>query len=335
MDKGIWVVVEHRDGQLRKASLETLSEARRLADRLGETVSAVMMGRQQSALASIAAHYGADRVLLVDDERFVSASAEAGATALSGLIQERRPSIVLFVASPLGREIAARVAARVGGGLAADCTGFDINGQGLLEMIRPAYAGRVNAKILSPEARPQMATVRPRALALSRPDESRTAEVEPIRPDLGPTDLRSRLVEVIRAPGPGVDLAEADVIVSGGRGMGGPDGFRLLEELAGLLGGVVGASRLAVDSGWVPYDNQVGQTGKTVSPMLYIACGISGAMQHRVGMQTASTIVAINKDPDAPIMKFADVGVVGDLFEVVPELIRQLQAIKAKEPMAN
>ncbi len=331
MSRGVWAVIEHRDGQLRKASLEVLCEARRLADQLDDVVSAVLLGHKVEGLVPVLAHYGADRVLLADDAALAATTPEAGASILTRLVREEQPAIVLMAATLLSRDVAPRVAARTGAGLSADCTGLSLNADGLLQSTRPAFAGKVSATVVAPEARPQMATVRPRSLPMEKPDETRKAEVVRVEAGFGPKDLRTRFVEFIKSSDRGGELTEADIIVSGGRGMGGAENFRLLEELADLLGAAVGASRMAVDSGWIPYAHQVGQTGKTVSPKLYIACGISGAIQHRVGMQTSNTVIAINKDPEAPIFKFADVGVVGDLFEVVPELTCLVREIKSKE----
>jgi electron transfer flavoprotein alpha subunit len=243
---------------------------------------------------------------------------------LADLIQEEKPEIMLLGATTIGRSLAPRVAARVGTGLTADCTGLAVNPEtGLLEQTRPAFGGNIMATIICPRHRPQMATVRPKVFQAAPKDPARKGEIVNLKsPEVA---LRSRLLERVREQAENVNLDEADIIVAGGRGLADEKGFKLLSELAEALGGAVGASRAAVDAGWISYPHQVGQTGKTVSPKLYIACGISGAIQHLAGMQSAETIVAINKNPDAPIFQVAHYGIVGDVFEVIPALIRELK----------
>jgi len=275
--------------------------------------------------ARLIAH-GADEVLLVADPALAEFSDDAYASVLSRLIQDRQPEVVLCGATTIGRSFFPRVAVEVGTGLTADCTGLDIDPERrLLLQTRPAFGGNIMATIICPSRRPQMATVRPRVMKIAAPDQSRAGEVIRVD-DAGPIEVRTRLVEAVREVTDKVDLAGAEVIVTGGRGLGHAEGFDLLRRLAERLGGVVGASRGAVDNGWIDYAHQVGQTGRTVAPKLYIACGVSGAVQHLVGMQSSDVIVAINSDAQAPIFGVATYGIVGDLYQVVPAMLTELGA---------
>ncbi|MEW5936235.1 MAG: electron transfer flavoprotein subunit alpha [Candidatus Thermoplasmatota archaeon] len=328
--RDVWVLAELRDGTIKKVTLELMGKARELASQLGERACAVLFGSGVRGLCGELAAYGADTVYLAEEERLSRYDTARYSSLLYRLIRERKPSIVLFPATHIGRDLAPRVAARLGTGLTADCTGLSIK-DGLLLQTRPAFGGNIMADILCPNARPQMATVRPNVLGTINPDHSRTAEVVNLSPLHEKEEQRVVVKEVIRTAKSGAKgLEEAAIIVSGGRGIGSADGFRVLEELAGVLGGAVGASRAAVDAGWRPRSDQVGQTGKTVSPKLYIACGISGTIQHQVGMKGSKVIVAINKDPSAPIFQIADYGIVGDLFEVVPALTEEIRAAKER-----
>jgi len=319
-------IAEQRDGDIRKISYELVSEGRRLADSVGQGATAVLLGSGIKAKAATLASYGADRVLVADDPRLADYTTDAYVSVLESVVKANDPAILLLGASVQGKDLAARLAARLHVGLAQDCTGFDL-ADGKIVATRPIYAGKAYARVAFSESWPQMATARPNVLSLNEPDSSRTAEITDIDLSLDADTLKTRVVGTLRDESGRVDLTEADKIVSGGRGMKAPENYKILEELADLIGASVGASRSAVDAGWRPHTDQVGQTGKVVSPNLYIACGISGAIQHLAGMGTSKFIVAINKDPDAPIFQRADYGVVDDLFKVVPALTAELKKI--------
>lgn len=312
---------EQRDGRLRRASLEAVSEARRLAGALGATVTAVVIGPGGEALAGELGAYGADRVVLFDDAGFSDYASESYARALAQAIAEEKPSAVLVPFTAMGKDLAPRVAAKVGAGLASDCVALSAV-DGRLVARRPTYAGKAYANV-EWAGEPQLASLRPNVFALGELDASRQPEVVKATAD---ASARAR-VTALRAAAQGkVQLTEAQVIVSGGRGLKGPEHFHLVEELAEAMGAATGASRAVVDAGWVDHTMQVGQTGKTVSPSLYVACGISGAIQHLAGMSSSKCIVAVNKDPDAPIFKVADYGILGDVFEVLPKLTAAAKA---------
>jgi len=318
--KGVWTFVELHGEGIRKVSLELLGKSSDIADELGEKVGAVLLGRDTARHCDGLAAHGADVIYLAEHENLEDYYTQTYSAILCGLISNHRPSIVLFPATHLGRDLAPRVAATLGLGLTADCTGLSIT-EGMLLQSRPAFGGNIMADIICPGARPQMATVRPNVMKAREPDTGRKAEIVTVPVDIDLKGLDVVIKDVVSTVTKGVkSLEEVDLIVSGGRGMGNSENFAILEELADILGGGVGASRAAVDAGWRPRSDQVGQTGKTVSPRLYIACGISGKIQHQVGMKSSDTIVAINKDPEAPIFEIADYGIVGDLFEIVPAL---------------
>ncbi len=326
--KGLWVVGEvTTEGRLAMVTAELIGEGRKLADELDTDVSAVLIGHEIEDLARRAAGYGADRVFVVDHPTLKRYRTQPFTNVLTGLINQHKPEIVLIGATTMGRDLASRVAARIKAGLTADCTELTINAETkLLEQTRPAFGGNVMATILCEFTRPQMATVRPKVMAPLELDESREAEIIHIPVSIEEKSIATKIIEVIKDDsGSHVNLTEADIIVSGGRGLGDPKYFALIEELADVVGGSVGASRATVDAGWIPATHQVGQTGKTVHPKLYIACGISGAVQHLAGMSSSDCIVAINKDPDAPIFGVAHYGIVGDLFEVVPAMIEAIK----------
>jgi electron transfer flavoprotein alpha subunit len=325
--KGVWVFAEQREGKVAHVAFELLGAGRRLADALKVELAAVLLGADESQAQELI-RYGADKVYHCDDPSLSSFNDQPYARVLSDLVDEHKPEIVLAGATPIGRSFIPRVAARLYTGLTADCTSLEVEeGSRDLQQIRPAFGGNIMANILSPRHRPQIATVRPRVMKPNEYQESRTGEVIQVAAkDLG---SGTKVLDTVKEDsGLAVNLQEADVIVSGGRGMGNPEGFKLLNELAELLGGTVGASRAAVDEGWIPYSHQVGQTGKTVCPKVYIACGISGAVQHLVGMQSSDVIIAINKNPDAPIFGVATFGIVGDVYEVIPALIKKLKEAK-------
>lgn len=324
----IWVFAEHRRGKPAGVAFELLGAARRLS-RDSSAVAAVLLGAGVAGLAPDLIAAGADKVYLVEDPELRDFRDEPYTHAMAQMIRQYRPSVVLFGATSCGRSLAPRLAGHLKTGLTADCTGLEIDENGLLHQTRPAFGGNIMATILTRRARPQMATVRPKVMKRLLPDPSRSGEV--VRPAIPrPFPSRTRLVEFIEEA-EAVNLEDADIIVSGGRGLADPKNFDLLRELARELGGAVGASRAAVDAGWVPYSMQVGQTGKTVGPKVYIAVGISGSVQHLAGMSSSDIIVAINKDPEAPIFRVATYGIVGDLFEVVPALVAELKARRSRD----
>lgn len=329
MAGGVWVFAEHKDGNLRKVTLEAMSVGRQLAEGLGEELSGVLVGDGVGALVDSLAHYGACKVFLIQDPSLATYTTDAYTHVLSRLLIDARPSILIFPATSQGRDLAPRVAMRLEAPLASDCTALSLDERGHLVATRPIYAGKVIATVLA-EGKPQMATLRPNMVPISEPDPTRKAEVLKVSPGLSPEGTRTKILEVVQEVAGAVDLSEAEVIISGGRGMKGPENFALLWELANVLRGAVGASRAAVDAGWIPHQHQVGQTGKVVSPKLYIACGISGAIQHLAGMRSSKCIVAINKDPEAPIFKIADYGIVGDLLQVVPLLTEEFKKLLAE-----
>jgi len=329
---GIWTFAEQRDGKLTRVAKQLVGKARQLADILGVRVESVLLGHNIAELAQELIQCGADNVYLIDHPMLENYQTDLYTKAIYDLTMEKKPEIFIFGATHMGRDLAPRLAQRIQTGLTADCTELTIDEtERHLLQTRPAFGGNIMATITCKNHRPQMATVRPGVFREPEKDLSREGNVINIKPNILESDILSRLVKFLKLEKKIVKLEEAEVIVSGGRGLKGPENFPLIQELADLLGGEVGASRAAVDAGWISKDHQVGQTGKTVSPKLYIACGISGAIQHRAGMQASETIVAINKDPDAPIFKIADFGIVGDLFKVIPELISVLKAKKEKE----
>ncbi|OPY84934.1 MAG: Acryloyl-CoA reductase electron transfer subunit beta [Smithella sp. PtaU1.Bin162] len=316
MAKGVWIVAEQRDGVLRKISFELASTARKLADQLGEEMSAILLGSGIEGLAAQLGKYGVDKVYVGDSPALEPYITEAHAAAAAKIIKENDPAILLLGASVQGKDLAARLAGKLATGLATDCTDVKI-ADGKLLAVRPMYAGKCFGEIVT-NTNPQMASLRPNVFPVV--ETAKTAQIIKFDPAVDAAQIKSKVLEVQKDTSGKVDLTEANVIVSGGRGMKGPEGYQILEELADTLGGCVGASRAAVDAGWRPQKDQVGQTGKVVSPNLYIACGISGAIQHLAGMSSSKYIVAINKDAEAPIFTKADYGVVDDLFKVVPEL---------------
>jgi electron transfer flavoprotein alpha subunit len=320
----ILTFAEARDGRLRRSSLEVVSEARRLAGPLAASVTSVVVGPGSEALARELAAQGADRVIVFDDASFATYATESYSRALAQAILDAKPSVVLVPFTAMGKDLAPRVAARVGAGLASDCVLLEVKA-GRLVARRPMYAGKVYATV-EWEGEPQMATLRPNVFPLGPADPARQAEV--VRGAVE-APARARVTAVAVTAQGKVPLAEAQIVVSGGRGLKGPENFHLVEGLAEALGAAVGASRAVVDAGWVDHQLQVGQTGRTVSPSLYVACGISGAIQHLAGMSSSKCIVAINKDPDAPIFKVADYGIVGDVFEVLPKLTEAAKAHRA------
>ena len=323
---GVWVFAEPKDGGFTRVAYELLSEGRKLADARSSQLCAVCLGHNISDVDSLVAG-GADRVYVVDSPALADFPEDLCARKLADVIRECKPEIVLAGATARGRSFIPRVAAVLGTGLTADCTGLDIDPEtGLLVQTRPTFGGNVMATIICPTRRPQMSTVRPRVFKPGTPDKARKGEVVRLDFNHEGVSSRTRLLSFVEDLTETVKLEDADIIVAGGRGLEKAENFGMLEELASVLGAAVGSSRPPVDEGWVPYPRQVGQTGKTVCPKLYIACGISGAVQHLAGMQTADVIVAINDDPKAPIFEVATYGIVGDLFKVVPMLIDRLKS---------
>jgi len=323
--KGIWVFAEQRNGRVKDVACELLARGRELADALGTDLSAVCFGHRVAGADRLIAH-GADRVYMVDSQELADNREDLYAGQLAELIRQHRPEIVLAGATPFGRAFIPRVAAALGTGLTADCTALDIDAEKrLLVQTKPGYGGNVMAVIVCPEARPQMATVRPRVFRKSVPEAARKGEVIGVDFDRRRITSRTKLLTFVEEIAETVRIEEADIIVAGGRGLVKEESFQMVKDLASALGAAVGATRAAVDEGWAPYSCQIGQTGKTVCPKLYIAIGVSGAVQHLVGMQTSDVIVAINDDPHAPIFEVADYGIVGDLFKVVPLLTEKLK----------
>lgn len=322
---GVWVWVEQFQGRAASISWEMMGQGRILADRLGTTLTACVLGENVEGVAKEAIAYGADRVFLADHPTLRVYRTDPYSQILVDLVRQHRPAIFLLGASTRGRDLAGSVATPLYTGLTADCTGLEIDPEtGLLQQTRPAFGGNIMATILTPNHRPQMATVRHRVFEMPAPDPARQGQIVRVPVNLVEDEIVTKVLDFVIEEGD-VNLADARVIVSGGRGVGGPEGFEPLRELAQVLGGAVGASRSAVDAGWIPYAHQVGQTGRTVRPDLYIACGISGAIQHRAGMSTSRVIVAINKDPEAPIFEIATYGIVGDVKEVIPALTAQFR----------
>lgn len=323
--RGIWFFAESREGKLTPVAFEMLSGALKLKESLGEEVSGVVIGSGTEGFAAELGSRGADKVYIIDDESLAHFQEEAYALAMAGLIEKYLPSIVIAGATMMGRAFIPSVAAMVRTGLTADCTGIDIDpGTRLLLQTRPTFGGNLMARIVCRNHRPQMSTIRPKIF--DEAPVSRDSKAEVVNEPFDPSAVKNRVEFCGRQKVENmVDLQESEVIVSGGRGMKEPKNFALIKELADALGGAVGASRAAVDAGWMPYPHQVGQTGKTVKPKIYIACGISGAIQHLAGMQTSDYIIAINKDPEAPIFRVANLGIVGDVFEILPALTRKIK----------
>ena len=357
MGKDIYVIVEQRNGVVQKVSMELIGEAGRLAQDSGEDVVAVLLGHNITDKAQMLIHYGAKRVLVVDHPVLENYTTEPYVKAATHIIREYKPNIVLFGASSIGRDMAPRIAGRIHTGLTADCTRLDIDvakyqeylrtstslalqperidaldtTDRYLKMTRPAFGGNVMATIVCRSYEPQMATVRPGVMAMPEKDTARTGEVITVDAGLSMDDMNVEILEVVPNTKNSVDITEAKILVSGGRATGGPEGYEPLRELAEVLGGEVSSSRIGVDNGWIEKDRQVGQTGKTVHPNLYIACGISGAIQHLAGMEGSEFILAINKDDACPMMKTADLGIVGDMKVIIPKLTEAIKKYKAAQ----
>ncbi|MHA1401476.1 MAG: FAD-binding protein [Candidatus Heimdallarchaeaceae archaeon] len=322
---------KHEQNQIKNVVLELLGKGRELADKLGEELAVILAGYEVEHIVSTLFHYGADKVFLAEHELLEQYSTDGYATVISSIIAANKPSIVLYGATPNGRDLAPRIAARLGLGLTADCTGLDIDDEGQLVQTRPAFGGNIMASIVSPFTRPQMSTVRPNVFKKPKADETKKGELERVEVILKRSTIRTKILEEIVSQEETVNIEEANILVSVGRGIGSKENINLARELAEELNGTLSGSRALVDLGWLPHPRQVGQSGKTVSPNLYIALGISGAVQHLVGMKSSDTIIAINSDPEAPIFKVANLGIVGDILKIIPELIKQLRQYKEEK----
>lgn len=321
----ILVFLEQQKGNLKKASLEAISEGRRLADKTGGKLIGVLLGHSISSLSDKISHFASDKLYIADNPILENYSTDAYTSLFTTVIEKENPSVILFPATAMGKDLSPRIAARLKTGLATDCTGLDIDNEGNLVATRPMYAGKIIATV-SFSTKPQMASLRPNVFAI---EERNSTKPEIITMDVPLTkdDIKAPVVDLIKTSTGTIELTEAEAVISGGRGMKCTENFEILQKLADLLRGAVGASRSAVDAGWLDHQYQVGQTGKVISPQIYIACGISGAVQHLAGMSSSKYIIAINKDPDAPIFKVADFGIIGDLFQVVPALTEGLKNI--------
>ncbi len=332
--RGVFVFAEQRDKKVQKVALELIGKGKQLAKELNTTVTAVLLGKDMQDEAKRLCYSGADNVIYVNDDLLDIYMTEPYVYALHQIILDKKPEIVIFGATAIGRDMAPRVSARVHTGLTADCTGLTIEPDEEdpkklnLMMTRPAFGGNLMATIACPNHRPQMATVRPGVMQAAKYSEANPVNIEEYKINIPKECKNVDILDITKIIQQRMNIEDAKVLVSGGRGMHGPENYPMLEELADLLGGTISASRAAVDAGWVPKDRQVGQTGKTVRPNLYIACGISGAIQHLAGMEESDYIIAINKDETAPIFDVADVGIVGDIFKVVPLLIDELKKEK-------
>ncbi|KGJ49134.1 MULTISPECIES: electron transfer flavoprotein subunit alpha/FixB family protein [Paraclostridium] len=326
--KNVWVFAEQRDGAITPVVIELLGEGRKLADEIGVNLCAILLGKNVDSMAKELVAYGADTVYTADDELLEKFTTDAYTKVITDAINEFKPEIVLYGATHIGRDLAPRIASRVSTGLTADCTKLEIDPDDKkLKQTRPAFGGNIMATIICPNTRPQMSTVRPGVMEKAEKNDSRNGKIVPISFNLSKDDIRVEVIKTVKTKKDLVSLTDANIIVSGGLGMGSPEGFEMLKQLADKLGGVVGASRAAVDAGWIDHSHQVGQTGTTVKPNLYIACGISGAIQHLAGMQNSDFIIAINKNETAPILDIADYGIVGDVKDIVPLLTEKLDSV--------
>ncbi len=332
MSKDVYVIAEQRDGKVQKVGVELIGEATKLAADLGEKVVAVIIGADVAGRAQKLIAYGADKVVIVEDPILEKYATEPYAKAVAAVIRNYDPNIVLFGASSIGRDLAPRVSARVHTGLTADCTKLAIDPETkLLNMTRPAFGGNIMATIVCKNHRPQMATVRPGVMAALAKDDARTGEVETFKVDFVPADMNVEIIEEVKASKKIVDITDAKILVSGGRGIGGPEFLPVLQEAADVLGGIVSGTRPVIEAGWLEKERQVGQTGKTVRPNLYLACGISGAIQHVAGMESSEVVISINKDNNAAIFGVSDLGVVGDVKVILPKLIEAIKKVKEEK----
>lgn len=331
--KGILVFAEQRDGVIQNVALELIGEAKKLAAKLKSPVTVALIGYQVEGLAKTLIEYGADKVVIVDNEHLKQYDTEAYTQALKAIMDATKPEIALLGATTLGRDLAPRLSSRLSTGLTADCTKLDIDDEtGVFGMTRPAFGGNLMATIVCPDHRPQMATVRPGVMQKLPKEEGRKGEVEVLPLTIDTSKMKVKILDIVKETTKKVDITEAKILVSGGRGVGSKENFKNLEAVASKIGAIVSGSRAAVDAGYIEQSRQVGQTGKTVRPNIYFACGISGAIQHMAGMEESEYIIAINKDKDAPMFGIADLGIVGDVNKVLPLLAEELaKAIEAKK----
>lgn len=329
VNKNIWVFIETEEGKVKSVGLELLNPGRMLAEKAGEKLVAVILGKENDEAVELVRKYGPDQIISVEGKEYEKYSFDAYTYAMTTLVEKYSPSAILIGATNNGRDFGPRLSCRLKTGLTADCTSLDYDAEtGNVAWTRPAFGGNLMAVIMCPNTRPQIGTVRPGVFKKETVD-GKNPEIVKENIEVPEEMIRTKLIKSVREAVTGaMNLEDAEIIVSGGRGMGGPENFKILEELATVLGGAVGASRAAVDAGWIGHAHQVGQTGKTVGPKIYIACGISGAIQHLAGMSGSDCIIAINKDPEAPIFKVADYGIVGNLFEVLPILTEEIKKSK-------
>ncbi|MDR1832673.1 MAG: electron transfer flavoprotein subunit alpha [Fusobacteriaceae bacterium] len=322
---GVWVFAEQRDKKLMPVVIELLGEGRKLADEIGCELAAVLLGEDVGALVDELFAYGANKVYLADDPKLATYRTDAYTKVFNEAVETYMPEIVLLGATHIGRDLGPCLAVKAGTGLTADCTKLEIDPEDKkIRQTRPAFGGNLMATIVCPNHRPQMSTVRPGVMEKAAKKEGRTGEIIQLPVKFAEDEIRTKVIDIVKTLKEAVSLTDAKIIVSGGMGLGKPEGFELLKKLADKLGGVIGSSRAAVDAGWIDHAYQVGQTGTTVKPNIYVACGISGAIQHLAGMQNSKLIVAINKDESAPIFEVADYGIVGDLYKIVPEILAAL-----------
>ncbi|MFQ5779903.1 MAG: electron transfer flavoprotein subunit alpha/FixB family protein [Nitrospiria bacterium] len=325
---GILVFAEQRDGKIKRVALEAISAAKSLRSKVGGEVAAVLVGDQVAKEADVLAAAGPEKIYLAEDPLLRYYSSEGYATIMADLAKRLESRLILMGATTMGKDLGPKLAAKLGGPFAGDCVGLEIADGGTLIAHRPMYGGKIASTVVSRQAALQVATIRPNVFPLDKEESAKTPQIERISSSFDLSGLLANVKEVVATASSKIELTEARIIVSGGRGLKGPENFHLVESLADALGAAVGASRAAVDAGWKPHSYQVGLTGKTVSPLLYIACGISGAVQHQAGMSSSKYIVAINKDPNAPIFKIANYGIVGDIFEILPLLTEAVKKMK-------
>ncbi|MDW8802258.1 electron transfer flavoprotein subunit alpha/FixB family protein [Clostridium sp. A1-XYC3] len=328
--KGIWVFAEQREGKLQEVTLELLGKSRIMADKIKDKVTALLLGENVSHLSDELISYGADSVVIVEDSSLKAYQTNAYTSAIRQIVNKHKPSILLFGATTIGRDLAPRLSTRLETGLSADCIDLEIDKDGILIQTKPSFGGNIMVEIICPNRRPQMATVRPKVLGTPEKDLKRKGSKVFETVSINPTDILTTLIKSVKETTSAEKIEDASIVVAGGRGMQNKENFDKLYPLADVLGAMVGGTRPAVNEGWIGEDKQIGQSGKTISPKLMICCGIGGAVQYLVGMQTAETVIAINKDPNAAIFNYADYGIVGDCSEIIPILTEKLRSLLRK-----
>lgn len=323
--KGIWVFAEQREGKLQEVALELIGKARELANINNDTLTALLLGKDIEHLADELIQYGADKIVIAENNKLENYQTNSFTDAMEQLVEKYRPSILLFGATSIGRDLAPRLATRLRTGLSADCIDLEIDNDGILVQTKPSFGGNIMVEIMCPNRRPQMSTVRPKVLGTPEKDVAREGQIIIEKVEIDEKNILTTIIEKVKDTTVAEKIEDAEIVVAGGRGMQSKENFDMLYQLAEVLGGMVGATRPPVNEGWISDNMQVGQSGKTIAPKLYIACGISGAVQHTVGMENAGTVIAINKDPNAPIFNFADYGVVGDCKRIIPILIEKFK----------